>query len=321
MFVNGSYLGSKVVHSSVLDKKSKRESASQSCLFKTKSCQRNIIRNSISLDNTRKGNDEKRYALKNFINLYFQTNEPCNYFSMWILLVEDEKQLASSLKRGLEEEDHVVEVSYDGEEAELQGFVNDYDMVVLDWRLPNRDGKEILEAWRAKNRTFPVLMLTALGDLDHKVIGLDAGADDYMSKPFSFEELLARIRALARRSPDFADTETVNVGPIKLNTRKHKVYICSSEIALRPKEFILLQLLLNEPESVFSKTNLAERVWGSAYHVSDNTIEATISTLRQKLTGAFEQCEAFNWDKDIQLIETVRGAGYRFNYNLFSDQG
>lgn len=236
-------------------------------------------------------------------------------------MVEDEKQLANSLKRGLEEEGHVVEVSYDGEEAELQGFVNDYDMVVLDWRLPNRDGKEILESWRAEGRTFPVLMLTALGDLDHKITGLDAGADDYMSKPFSFEELLARIRAMARRSPGFTNSETVNVGPIEIDTRKHKVYICGSEFALRPKEFILLHLLLNEPESVFSKTNLAERVWGSAYHVSDNTIEATISTLRQKLTVAFERCETFTLNEDIQIIETVRGAGYRFNYKLFSDQG
>ncbi|MFU8862126.1 MAG: response regulator transcription factor [Cyclonatronaceae bacterium] len=240
---------------------------------------------------------------------------------MWILLVEDEKPLANSLKRGLEEEGHVVEVSYDGEEAELQGFVNDYDMVVLDWRLPNRDGKEILEAWRADDRTFPVLMLTALGDLDHKVAGLDAGADDYMSKPFSFDELLARIRALSRRSPGFTDIESLNIGPVELDTRKHKVYICGSELALRPKEFILLQLLLNEPESVFSKTNLAERVWGSAYDVSDNTIEATISTLRQKLSGAFERCETFTLNEDIQIIETVRGAGYRFNYDLFSDQG
>lgn len=240
---------------------------------------------------------------------------------MWILLVEDEKKLANSIKRGLEEEGHVVEVSYDGEEAELQGFVNDYDMVVLDWRLPNRDGKEILVAWRAENRTFPVLILTALGDLDHKIIGLDAGADDYMSKPFSFEELLARIRALARRSPGFTNTETIKVGPIEIDTRKHKVYICGSEFALRPKEFILLHLLLNEPESVFSKTNLAERVWGSAYHVSDNTIEATVSTLRQKLTEAFGRCETYIMNADIQIIETVRGAGYRFNNDLFSDQG
>ncbi|MFH5885997.1 response regulator transcription factor [Halalkalibaculum sp. DA3122] len=235
---------------------------------------------------------------------------------MWILLVEDEKQLARSLKRGLEEEGHVVEVMHDGEEAELQGLVNDYDMVILDWRLPNRDGKQILEHWRAEDRTFPVLMLTALGDLDHKVSGLDAGADDYMGKPFSFEELLARVRALGRRSSEMQNNEVISVGPIELDSRKHWVKVCGIKRSLRPKEFILLELLLNEPETVFSKTQIAERVWGSAYYVSDNTIEATISTLRQKLVESFEECEEVFLEDNSKVIETIRGAGYRLNNNL-----
>jgi DNA-binding response OmpR family regulator len=238
---------------------------------------------------------------------------------MWIFLVEDEKQLADSLKRGLEEEGHVVEVMHDGEEAELQGMVSDYDMVILDWRLPNRDGKQILEHWRAEDRTFPVLMLTALGDLDHKVSGLDAGADDYMSKPFSFEELLARVRALGRRSAEITETEMFSVGPIELDTRKHKLKICGIERSLRPKEFTLLELLLGEPETVFSKTQIAERVWGSPYYVSDNTIEATISTLRQKLGESLEECEKKFLD-DMQVIETIRGAGYRLNSDLLNDK-
>jgi len=238
---------------------------------------------------------------------------------MWILLVEDEKRPANSLKRGLEEEGHVVEVIYDGEEAELDGIVNDYDLVVLDWRLPNRDGKEILERWRAEDRNFPVLMLTALGDLDHKITGLDAGADDYMSKPFSFEELLARIRALSRRSSDINHSETKTVGPIELDTRKHKVIICGIERTLRPKEFTLLEILLNEPETVFSKTQIAERVWGSAYYVSDNTIEATISTLRQKLAESFDECEKIYLEDHSQIIETIRGAGYRLNRSLIKE--
>ncbi|NGP90137.1 response regulator transcription factor [Fodinibius halophilus] len=235
---------------------------------------------------------------------------------MWILLVEDEKQLASSVQRGLEEEGHVVEVMHDGEQAELQGLVNDYDVVILDWRLPNRDGKQILEHWRAEDRTFPVLMLTALSDLDHKVSGLDAGADDYMSKPFSFEELLARIRALGRRSSEMTNTETVSAGPIELDARKHWVKVCGIKRSLRPKEFILLELLLKEPETVFSKTQIAERVWGSPYYVSDNTIEATISTLRQKLSESFEECKEMSFEQSPKVIETIRGAGYRLNSDI-----
>ncbi|MCH2450037.1 MAG: response regulator transcription factor [Gracilimonas sp.] len=238
---------------------------------------------------------------------------------MWILLVEDEKQLANSLKRGLEEEGYVVEVQHDGEEAELQGLVNDYDMVVLDWRLPHRDGKEILEHWRAEDRNFPVLMLTALADLDHKVSGLDAGADDYMSKPFSFDELLARIRALSRRAADISNTEIVKMGPIVIDARKHKVMVEGMSLTLRQKEFILLELLMTHLGTVFSKTQIAERVWGSAYYVSDNTIEATISTLRQKLSETFEDLDNYKLGKNDQIIETIRGAGYRFNIDLFND--
>lgn len=239
---------------------------------------------------------------------------------MWILLVEDEKQLANSLKRGLEEEGHVVEAIHDGEEAELQGMVNDYDLVVLDWRLPNRNGKEILEAWRKEERSFPVLMLTALGDLDHKISGLDAGADDYMGKPFSFEELLARIRALGRRASEITHSESVSAGPIELDSRRHWVKVCGIKRSLRPKEFILLELLLNEPETVFSKTQIAERVWGSAYYVSDNTIEATVSTLRQKLAESFEECEEEFLEDNSKVIETIRGAGYRLNSNLLKTE-
>ncbi|WP_138429195.1 response regulator transcription factor [Fodinibius saliphilus] len=237
---------------------------------------------------------------------------------MWILLVEDEKQLANSVKRGLEEEGHVVEVMHDGEEAELQGMVNNYDVVILDWRLPNRDGKQILKHWRKEERNFPVLMLTALGDLDYKVMGLDAGADDYMSKPFSFEELLARIRALGRRSGDLNVTGKVTAGPIELDSRKHWVKVCGIKRSLRPKEFILLELLLKDPETVFSKTQLAERVWGSPYYVSDNTIEATVSTLRQKLSESLKECEEISFEQVPKVIETIRGAGYRLNSDIIN---
>lgn len=236
---------------------------------------------------------------------------------MWLLLVEDEKNLAQSIKRGLEEEGHVVEMIHDGEEAELEGLVNDYDVVILDWRLPKRDGKQILKKWREQERWFPVLMLTALDDLDHRVSGLDAGADDYMSKPFSFDELLARVRALGRRSSELnSNDKAVTAGPIELDSRKHLVQVCGVNLSLRPKEFILLELLIKHPESVFSKTQIAERVWGSAYYVSDNTIEATISTLRQKLFDSFKNCDTWPLSNDKHIIETIRGAGYRLNIQV-----
>lgn len=232
---------------------------------------------------------------------------------MWILLVEDEQKLADSLRKGLQEEGHVVAISHDGEEAELEGLVNDYDLVILDWRLPGKDGKKVLKRWRREDRPFPVLMLTALGDVEHRIEGLDSGADDYMSKPFSFEELLARVRALGRRPSQMQNDEPVQWGPLELDARKHRVRICDDPLSLRPKEFILLELLLQDPEAVYSKTQIAERVWGSSYYVSDNTIEATLSTLRQKLSEALEQCDEIDYDQQSAIIETVRGSGYRFN--------
>lgn len=234
-----------------------------------------------------------------------------------MLLVEDEKQLANSMKRGLAEEGYTVEVCHDGEDAEVQGLTNDYDIVILDWRLPGRDGRTILEHWRKENRMFPVLMLTALGDTEHKIQGLDAGADDYLGKPFSFEELLARLRALLRRQKDVgSDPMVLHSGPIQLDVRKRQVLFCDDEFILRPKEFTLLELLLEHPHDVFSKTQLAERVWGSAYYISDNVIEVTVSTLRQKLTDIWHQHQQEEKREEGAMIETIRGAGYRLNTDL-----
>lgn len=227
---------------------------------------------------------------------------------MWILLAEDEKSLARSIRQGLVEEGHVVEVAYDGEQAELQGISNDYDLVVLDWRLPKKDGKSVLQAWRKAGRQFPVLMLTALGDLDHKVAGLDAGADDYMGKPFSFEELLARIRALGRRKQELHPVDRLEAGPLALDMRGREAMLNGRKLELRMKEFVLLSLFIDNPDTVITKTQIAERVWGAAEDVRDNVIEATISTLRHKLAEA-----AGKKTTEVSLIETLRGTGYRFN--------
>lgn len=238
---------------------------------------------------------------------------------MWILLVEDEKQLAESLQRGLEEEGHVVDVVFDGEEAEYNGIANDYDLVILDWRLPKKNGKQVLEIWRAEDRMFPVLLLTVLDDLDHKVEGLDAGADDYMSKPFSFEELLARVRALGRRSSIINDHDILSLGPIEMDVRRHFVKIFDEKVSLRHKEFLLFGLLLNDPGTIFSKTQIADRIWGSSNYISDNTIEATISTLRQKLDDTFRKYSQSEFEIHESLIKTIRGVGYQLNKMLISE--
>lgn len=237
---------------------------------------------------------------------------------MWILFVEDEKSLGNSIKRGLEEEAHLVDLQTDGEEAEMAGLVNDYDLVILDWRLPSRSGKEVLETWRGEGRDFPVIMLTALGDIDHKVTGLDAGADDYMSKPFSFEELLARVRALGRRKDSQSPTDELRYGPVVLKQKEKSVFICDKPIETRSKEYMILELFLNQPEAVWSKTQIAERVWGDPYYISDNTIEVTISNLRQKLHNHLKECVDESKEKG-NFIQSLRGMGYRLNKNFASD--
>ena len=237
---------------------------------------------------------------------------------MWILFVEDEQSLGNSIKRGLEEEAHVVDLQTDGEEAEMAGMANDYDLVILDWRLPSRSGKEVLEAWRSEGREFPVIMLTALGDIDHKVTGLDAGADDYMSKPFSFEELLARVRALGRRKDSHTSDNELQYGPVLLKQREKSVYICDKQMEARTKEYMILELFLNQPEAVWSKTQIAERVWGDPYYISDNTIEVTISNLRQKIHNHLKECVDSPKEKG-NFIQSLRGMGYRLNKNFASD--
>lgn len=238
---------------------------------------------------------------------------------MWILLVEDEKQLADSLKRGLEEEGYVIDVVYDGEEAEYFGIANEYDLVILDWRLPKKSGKKVLEIWRSEDRMFPVLLLTAFDDLEHKVEGLDSGADDYMSKPFSFDELLARIRALGRRAASINQKEVISLGPITMDFRAHLVTVFNQNILLRQKEFLLLELLVNNPETIFSKSQIAERIWGSANYISDNTIEATVSTLRQKLDDTVSRYSRSSRHKNASIISTKRGVGYQINNMLLSE--
>lgn len=226
---------------------------------------------------------------------------------MWLLLIEDEKRLSASLKEGLEEEGYTVDVAEDGRTGEALALANAYDALIVDWRLPEQDGKTVIEHLRAAGRQVPILMLTALSDLDHRVAGLDAGADDYLPKPFKFEELLARLRALLRRPPLATQEQVLRQGALELDTRRREAVLGDERLDLRPKEYALLEDLLRHPDEVLSRTVIAERVWGDPFYVTDNVIDVTISSLRQKLADA--QRTAGN---DAALrIETIRGVGYR----------
>ena len=228
---------------------------------------------------------------------------------MRLLLVEDEPRLAASLRRGLEEEGYTVDHAADAVQADrLAG--GDYDAFVVDWRLPRGDGRSFVAGLRAAGRTEPVLMLTALSDVEHRVAGLDAGADDYLAKPFAFEELLARLRALLRRPALTAPETALTFAGLTVDTDRRRVTLGGprgeAALALRPKEYDLLRLLLRSPEAVLSRTVIAERVWGDALFVSDNALDRTVSSLRQRLGEARAATGA-----DGPEIETVRGVGYR----------
>lgn len=226
---------------------------------------------------------------------------------MWLLLVEDERRLSASLKEGLQEVGYVVDVAYNGIDGESLGLANAYDALIVDWRLPDRDGRTVVENLRNAGRPFPILMLTALGDLEHRVAGLDAGADDYLSKPFKFEELQARLRALLRRPPLASQEHVIRLGALELNAKRREVVLNGTRLDLRPKEFSLLEDLLRHRDEVLSRTVIAERVWGDPFYVTDNVIDVTISSLRQKLAANRDGGS----DEHSIRIETIRGVGYR----------
>jgi len=221
---------------------------------------------------------------------------------MWILVIEDDERLAGLLRRGLEAESFTVDLAADGIQGEDQARLNAYDALIVDWRLPGRDGRQLLEHLRSDDIRTPAIMLTALDDVEHRVAGLDAGADDYLAKPFSFEELLARLRAITRRPPMAQQGRTLTLGPLTMNTERRTVTVSGDPLNLRPKEYALLDVLMRSAGAVLSRSVLAERVWGSALYVSDNVIDVTVSGLRQKLRDSGE---------DRLLLETIRGVGYR----------
>jgi two-component system OmpR family response regulator len=230
--------------------------------------------------------------------------------SQRLLFVEDEESVADPITRGLEEEGYVVDWTRRGEDGLTQALATPYDALIVDWRLPGMDGRTLIERLRAEGRRVPALMLTALQDVDHRVEGLDAGADDYLTKPFSFEELLARLRALTRRAQteNAVEAEPVHLqaGALTLDTKRRTVRYGQADLDLRPKAFRLLELLLRKQDEVVTRTRIAERVWGSPLGVTANAIDVTVSTLRK----ALQEAEPIESGSPV-VVETERGVGYR----------
>ena len=215
---------------------------------------------------------------------------------MRILVVEDDEQLNRQVKDALVEAGYAVDVAFDGEEGHFLGETEPYDAVVLDIGLPQMDGLSVLEAWRREGRDMPVLLLTARDRWSDKVQGIDAGADDYVAKPFHMEEILARIRALVRRAAGHASNE-ITAGAVRLDIRAGKVTVDGKAIKLTSHEFRLLAYLMHHRGEVVSRTELTEHLYDQDFDRDSNTIEVFVGRLRKKLP---EEC-----------IQTVRGLGYQ----------
>ncbi|MDP2264190.1 MAG: response regulator transcription factor [Hydrogenophaga sp.] len=215
---------------------------------------------------------------------------------MRILLVEDDAVLRGQLRTALEEAGHIAEVADNGRDALFRGETESFDAVVLDLGLPQLDGITVLQRWRAAGRAMPVLILTARDNWSEKVAGIDAGADDYLTKPFHLEELLARLRALMRRAAGQASA-VLRCGTVRLDTRSGRVTVDGQPVALTSHEHRVLEYLMHRPGAVVSRSELTEHIYAQDHDRDSNTIEVFVGRLRKKLPEG--------------IIETVRGLGYR----------
>jgi len=218
---------------------------------------------------------------------------------MKILVVEDEERVAQFIQKGLKEEGHAIDVSYDGEDGGFLAEVNDYDLILLDVMLPKKNGISVCREIRARGVATPVLMLTARDSVEDRVRGLDAGADDYLVKPFAFEELLARVRALLRRRSD-TKTPTLQLADLELDPITRLVTRSGKPIRLTTKEYSLLEYLLRNANKVLSRTLIGEHVWDMNFDPESNVIDVYISHLRNKIDKGY----------DVPLLHTMRGQGY-----------
>ncbi|MEK7803005.1 MAG: response regulator transcription factor [Deltaproteobacteria bacterium] len=217
---------------------------------------------------------------------------------MRILVVEDEKKVAGFVKKGFEEESYAVDIAYDGVEGEYLATTNEYDAIVLDIMLPKKNGMDVVKDLRTRGIKTPVLLLTARDAVEDKVKGLDSGADDYLSKPFAFEELLARVRALMRRK-EYSIVE-LKFADLALDQATRKAKRGSMEIDLTSKEYGLLEYFLRNPNKVLTRTMIAEHVWDYTFDTDTNVIDVYVNHLRNKIDK----------DSSKKLIHTVRGIGY-----------
>ncbi len=220
---------------------------------------------------------------------------------MRLLLVEDDRSAAGFLRSGLEAEHFQLEVTSDGQDALELGLSGGFDLILLDVMLPTKNGLEVLREWRQRDVKSPILMLSGMNSVEDTVKGLELGADDYLRKPFAFEELVARIRALLRRGQDLELDPTVQVADLTLNPNTHEVHRGGQLIPLTPREFALIEFLMRRKDRVLSRAIIEEQVWGCRHDAITNVVHVYIRRLRDKLDRGYPQ----------QLIHTVRGVGYQ----------
>jgi heavy metal response regulator len=218
---------------------------------------------------------------------------------MRILVVEDEKKVASFIKRGLEEESFSVDMAFDGEEGLSMAESTPYDLILMDLMLPKMDGLAVIKELRSKGNKAPVLCLTAKDTVEDIVSGLDSGSDDYLTKPFAFAELVARVRALLRRGVQDRGAE-IRFADLRLDPVAHKVWRSNKEIELTAKEYALLEYFMRNPNQILTRTMIAEHVWDYTFDSFTNIIDVYVNYLRKKVDR----------DHEKKLIHTVRGIGY-----------
>jgi DNA-binding response OmpR family regulator len=219
---------------------------------------------------------------------------------LYILVVEDERRLAQVVRKVLEEEGHTVDVAHDGEDGLAMALDGSHDVILLDVLLPGIDGFEVCRRLRSERVDTPVLLLTALDSVEDRVRGLDAGADDYLPKPFAFQELLARLRALGRRRVQAREPDQIQTDDLVLDLRRRRAERAGKAIELSPKEFSLLEFLIRNEGRVVTRSQILDHVWGYDYSPDSNLVDVYVTYLRRKIDRGHER----------PLIRTVRGAGY-----------